>query len=191
MFRHYLFATFTTILFLFLTGCASTSDIFNLPYSNHPPANSSVAREAATIRRTEAKVTQLEAQFDEINRQLGRIERRLDDLERKSFNPNDATALRRDIDAIRQDMTRQRSEIINELATKLTKIQPSSPARTSSATKRSTAKSGYEHIVEKGQTLSEIARGYGVTVDSILKANNLTRRSVIRVGQTLFIPDAN
>jgi len=43
--------------------------------------------------------------------------------------------------------------------------------------------------VEKGHTLSEIARGYGKSVDSILKANKITNPSSIRVGQVLFIPD--
>lgn len=179
-----------SLTLLLTAGCETTSDIFNLPDRSSPPSSSVAAREAASIRRTEAKVAQIEAQLDELNRLTDRLDRRLDDLERRSHNPNELTALRRDLDALRQDMARQRGEIVNDLAQKLAKMQSARPQPPSPAP-RSHAKSGYEHIVEKGQTLSEIARGYGVSVDSILRANNLTRKSVIRVGQKLFIPDAN
>lgn len=46
---------------------------------------------------------------------------------------------------------------------------------------------GYEHKVEAGQTLFDIAKAYGVTVADIKKANNLSS-DLIRVGQVLFIP---
>ena len=59
--------------------------------------------------------------------------------------------------------------------------QTSSQARTSSL-------SGYEHKVEAGQTLSEIAKAYGVSMKKIIEANKL-KGDVIRVGQILFIPD--
>jgi len=43
--------------------------------------------------------------------------------------------------------------------------------------------------VERGQTLSQIARGYGKSMESIMKANKITNPSAIRAGQILFIPD--
>jgi len=46
---------------------------------------------------------------------------------------------------------------------------------------------GYEHVVEKGQYLSTIAKAYGVTIDQIKKANNL-KNDMLQVGQKLFIP---
>lgn len=46
---------------------------------------------------------------------------------------------------------------------------------------------GYEHLVEKGQYLSTIAKAYGVTIDQIKKANNL-KNDTLYVGQKLFIP---
>lgn len=44
------------------------------------------------------------------------------------------------------------------------------------------------HRVRSGQTLSEIARRYGTTVDAIKRQNGLGRRSTVRAGQTLTIP---
>ena len=46
----------------------------------------------------------------------------------------------------------------------------------------------YEHKVGAGQTVSEIARAYGVSVADIVKANNLKSANAIRENQTLWIP---
>ena len=46
---------------------------------------------------------------------------------------------------------------------------------------------GYEHVIEKGQTLSGIAKAYNTTIDAIKKANNLKGDTVF-IGQKLFIP---
>ena len=46
----------------------------------------------------------------------------------------------------------------------------------------------YEYIVEKGQTLSLIAKGFGTTVSKILAANPRLSQGGLRVGQKLIIP---
>jgi membrane-bound lytic murein transglycosylase D len=48
---------------------------------------------------------------------------------------------------------------------------------------------GGSHVVRKGDTLDAIARRYGVSVDSLRRANNL-RNHVIHPAQVLVIPDA-
>ena len=45
-----------------------------------------------------------------------------------------------------------------------------------------------QHTVKKGETLFGIARQYGVSVDAVLQANNLTAKSVIIAGKSLTIP---
>jgi membrane-bound lytic murein transglycosylase D len=45
------------------------------------------------------------------------------------------------------------------------------------------------YIVQRNDTLWDIARGFSVSVDSLCAANDLSRRSVIRPGQSLRIPD--
>jgi len=44
------------------------------------------------------------------------------------------------------------------------------------------------HRVRSGQTLSDIARHYGTTVEAIKRKNGLGKRSSVRAGQTLAIP---
>ncbi len=46
------------------------------------------------------------------------------------------------------------------------------------------------HTVAAGESVSVIAQRYGVRTNDVLAANQLSRDSVIRVGQTLIIPDA-
>jgi nucleoid-associated protein YgaU len=52
--------------------------------------------------------------------------------------------------------------------------------------KKSAAKS--THVVSKGETLSAIARRYGVSVDNLVRANHLSKQATLQVGQKLLIP---
>ena len=45
-----------------------------------------------------------------------------------------------------------------------------------------------EHIVRKGDTLAGVARKYGTTVAQVTQANNLGKKPILRLGQTLVIP---
>jgi LysM repeat protein len=44
------------------------------------------------------------------------------------------------------------------------------------------------HVVEQGETLSEIARAYGVTAEQLVQVNGLDNPNAISVGQALIIP---
>jgi LysM repeat protein len=46
------------------------------------------------------------------------------------------------------------------------------------------------HVVAKGETLTQIAKQYGVTVDEIAKANNIQDAKKLQIGQTIKIPPA-
>jgi membrane-bound lytic murein transglycosylase D len=47
------------------------------------------------------------------------------------------------------------------------------------------------HKVRKGETLSRIARQHGVTTAAIQRANGMGKRTTLRVGETLSIPDGS
>lgn len=53
---------------------------------------------------------------------------------------------------------------------------------------RSAVSTGYSHTVQRGETLASIAAKYGITVQEIAAANNITNPNLIAVGQELFIP---
>ena len=44
------------------------------------------------------------------------------------------------------------------------------------------------HVVAKGETLTQIAKEYGVTVDDIEQLNKITDAKKLQIGQTLKIP---
>ena len=50
------------------------------------------------------------------------------------------------------------------------------------------ANAAKKHVVQSGETLGSIAVQYGVTVQSILEANQLANPDILRVGQELVIP---
>ncbi|MEP6984739.1 MAG: LysM peptidoglycan-binding domain-containing protein [Chloroflexota bacterium] len=47
------------------------------------------------------------------------------------------------------------------------------------------------HVVQRGENLYRIALKYGISVDALTKANDITNASRIFAGQTLIIPDYN
>ncbi|HET8626782.1 MAG TPA: LysM domain-containing protein, partial [Thermomicrobiales bacterium] len=47
---------------------------------------------------------------------------------------------------------------------------------------------GQHYVVQEGDTLNSIAQKFGVPVEAIIKANNITNPDLIVVGQELIIP---
>ena len=47
---------------------------------------------------------------------------------------------------------------------------------------------GVTHVVQPGEGLLEIAEAYGVDVNMLAQANNITNRNLLRAGQQLIIP---
>jgi len=50
---------------------------------------------------------------------------------------------------------------------------------------------GYRHILEDEKTIEQVSRRFEVPVDAILKANKLTKKSVIHKGDSILIPFEN
>lgn len=176
-----------------LCGCITEGDdIFARSQSSSRSVETVSARQAMTVQNMEANVHRLSAQMDEVIRAQSQMEQRFGVLESGGGGgKEEIAALRKDMEILRAANANLRKEIVDELSGKIARMQPGSVGSAVKSTKTPAKnRSGYEHKVEKGQTLSEIARGYGTTVDAILKANNLTVKSTLRVGQTLFIPDA-
>jgi LysM repeat protein len=194
-----------------LSGCTGPmfeGSIFD-PQARSVP-DPQVARVATESQQNGIAVQQISEQIEALNRSQAQLEQRLARIEaaqtqaRPAAGSDDIEAIRRDVQSLRAQQDNMRRDITTDLTSRIEKIagrqQPAAPAYTPpSATPPSVkpqaagsqpARSGYEHKVERGQTLTEIARGYGVSVQSIMKANKISNPSAIRVGQTLFIPDA-
>jgi len=173
-----------------MSGCATWFDgtIFE---SKPDPA---VARVTTTTQQMNLEFRQLAEQMSEIRRNQQEQDLRLNRMEAQLTSggrtQSEIAALQRDVQMLRADRETLRKEITADLAARIEKIavRTNTPA-SNTRPAQSGSRTGYEHKVERGQTLSEIARGYGKSIDSIMKANNIKDPSTLRVGQVLFIPD--
>ncbi len=66
--------------------------------------------------------------------------------------------------------------------------QPAPAPASGGATQAADADNGFYHTIERGQTISQIASQYGVTIDEILQANELSDPDRLSVGQQILIP---
>jgi len=174
-----------------MSGCATWFDgtIFE---SKPDPA---VARVATTTQQMNLEFRQLAEQMSEIRRNQQEQDMRLNRMEAQlnsgGRTQSEITALQRDIQMLRADRDTLKKEITTDLSKRIETISArmSTPTSSTRPTQSNQSRTGYEHKVERGQTLSEIARGYSKSIDSIMKANNIKDPSTLRVGQVLFIPD--
>lgn len=107
--------------------------------------------------------------------------------------------------SVRREQDEMRREIVADLAKRISAMQPPAPpppppapavvsrpapAPSPRPAPAQPAVTGpyYEHVVEAGQTLSFIAKGFDTTVAKILAANPGLKPNNVRVGQKLIIP---
>ena len=165
------------------------------------------ARAAYQERQALAEVPRLVQQFDQLAANQDEIVQRL--LKVESGSGTEA-ALRVEIEAlraevaelkasIRREQDAMRREIVADLAKRISTLTPppppAQPRPAAAATRPAPAAAPpaeigphYEYVVEKGQTLSLIAEGFGTTVPKILAANPGLKPNLLRVGQKLIIP---
>lgn len=165
------------------------------------PASEAV-RARMQIDQAVAETQRLGENFDILTENQGRLDGRMTKLEAELGSIRELkaeiAALRAENASLKARQESLRREIVDELAKKLGQAGVAAGARPTAAASvpSSSAASapalsrgpGYEHVVEQGQTLSEIARGYGVSVAKIKAANGL-KNDNLRIGQKLFVPD--
>lgn len=145
------------------------------------------------MRRIEGRVETLEFELQRLQQELGRTREDAAGVARSAtelLEPRLDTVESR-MAALEKQRVKDRQEIVDSLSKKMADIMKSSSSGggvTRSSKPRSSGY-GYEHTVEAGQTLSEIAAAYGVSVQRILEENNLSNANMLKVGQVLFIPE--
>ena len=177
------------------------------------PAQDAVsARAAFQERQALAEVPKLVQQFDQLAANQDEIVQRLLKVEAGS---GAESALRAEIEAlraevaelkasIRREQDAMRREIVSDLAKRISTLQPPppppppAPVRPVASARPAPAAPQqpppveigphYEYVVEQGQTLSLIAKGFDTTVQKILAANPGLKPNALRVGQKLIIP---
>lgn len=149
----------------------------------------------------QASMAQQQADYDKLSDDVQRLNEKMNGIQMEQQNlareidsirkaPRDDLVVRnrldtldRQVQALNAARESDRKQIVSDLSHKVAAIV-GSPSTSRGA---SASETGYEHIVESGQTLSAIAAAYKVSVSSIKKANNM-KSDTVRVGQKLFIP---
>lgn len=174
------------------------------------------ARAAYQERQTLAEVPRLIQQFDQLAANQDEIVQRL--LKVESGSGAEAAlraeieSLRAEVAelkaSIRREQDAMRREIVADLAKRISTLQPPAPPPAAPAPVSTRPPAGprpapavaaqppppaeigphYEYVVESGQTLSLIAKGFDTTVQKILAANPGLKPNALRVGQKLIIP---
>lgn len=199
------------LAFCFLTagfGCAS--------FDGQKNNQSRIARIEAKVTRQEDRL-QSAAEYQEqsiavlksavrriqddaaaMNQRLAQTEARLIDSKRRAMRLEDQVVkLGGIIESDRATQQKELDKMMEQLARDTAKAINSAAAKADAERRSARPSSGgggpvgagefYEHKVEKGHTLSAIAKAYGVQISDIKRANNL-KGDVIRLGQKLYIP---
>ena len=160
------------------------------------------ARAAYQQQQALAEVPRLVQQFDLLVQNQDAIVARLVKLEGTDATGDvraEIAALRAEVAdlkaSIRREQDAMRAEIVKDLAGRISRMTPppTTPPR-GGASRRSTPPpppalgTHYEYVIEKGQTLTLIAQGFGTTVPKILAANPGLKPNMLRVGQKIVVP---
>lgn len=157
-------------------------------------ASATIAAQAQALREVQRLLYSLEDRMAVIEQQQRTLQSRIDRLEHTApaVSKDEVDALRADLTKVSSAQGKLRDEIVEDITKKIVAMNEKRDAadrKAREAAQKAAQKSGYNHVVEAGQTLSAIAQAYKVSVKSIMQANKITDPTKIRIGQQLFIPD--
>jgi LysM repeat protein len=144
--------------------------------------HSDIANLKVSVQRLEQRLDGIEAGNEQVHAQIADLRH----VQDRAFEKNGASfqEIERKMAAQSTALKRIRKEMVADLSQRMAKIIQSQPRPA-----RAASDSGYEHVVKPGETLSEIAKAYGVKAKVITSANKLKNPDDLRVGQKLFIPE--
>lgn len=167
-----------------------------------PDAKEDAREERLKLMRAADQLDALQNQSEQTGTKLASLEETVTKLEKENGQlRSKLSKLEDQLSALQQAQAEQQKTILAEIKKLLkdqkpssapTAAQPSTDSNTSSVPVGD-SEQWYMHVVEKGQTLSAIAKafreqGVDVTVEDIRKANKIKKDNLIQVGQTLYIP---
>ncbi|MBI2441351.1 MAG: LysM peptidoglycan-binding domain-containing protein [Lentisphaerae bacterium] len=149
------------------------------------------------LGRTRGRLESLEMEYQRVLRELEATRSAAASGKGEtSSTPQRLNELERRVNLLEEARVKDRQAIIDQLSGKLAEIVGGGSGQTSRKVKPVTdvissnaeGLSGYEHVVQEGETLSAIATAYKVKVAAIIEANKLQNPDTLLKGQKLFIP---
>jgi nucleoid-associated protein YgaU len=164
------------------------------PYLQDPGRREAQAREdflliEESVRRMEGRIEGLEIENRRLQDGLDTLRRQQELAAQRQRETAEAQTedWEQRLRAIEAARAQDRQEIVEGLTRRMTDMlqaQRPAPSRRPAG-----PRTGFEHEVKPGETLSTIAVAYGVRMQVILDANSISNPNLLRVGQVLFIPE--
>ncbi len=180
---------------VWLTGCVTDFNQGQVNRNIEQHENQALLSER--LNKLSDQVQILVNQQDNLQRELASLQNRLNQLQAGPGGASAAELQRLQAMIAKVDTARQQDKqiILDEVAKQLDAMtRRSGKSATMKATPTTTSstsggtETGYEHVVKAGETVTAIAKAYGVSVDAIMKANNMKNPGSLKVGQKLFVP---
>ncbi len=175
--------------------------------SGRASSRTAATHEASRLASLEAELARLQSQVDSmsasqesvvaqanatVSRSSSSFESMRSDIETLRA---EVASLKAENQTLRAELNSQRSQIealpgkiTSAVSSAISKSSGSSSGGGRSSSSRRSSGEFYEHTVASGDTVSDIAKAYGVTTAAIVRENNLKDAGAIRVGQKLYIP---
>ena len=129
-----------------------------------------------------------------LTKRLDDIEFRLGNLEQANAGDTGLTALRTQTENLAQQVQNLETKLgqnLNQINGKLAALENNqkavAPAAPAAPQKAAKAAKPRIHVVKAGETLYQISRKYGLTVDQLKKLNHMGKDVTIRPGQELVV----
>jgi len=185
---------------------------------SEPPSPAMSPASVHDLRVIQEENRRIFGRMDDLERQIAELNQRQNQM--ASQAPRDASQevrqLQSRIEGLERGMAqwetqqrvlleRNQDNLVKEvnaiLTERLRAMTPRDPPRNATTNNRPAATApapsteslpttGFNHVVKEGETISALAVAYTSKSDWIMRANNITDASKVRVGQKLFIPVA-
>ncbi len=130
-------------------------------------------------RSTDSKAISLESKVTALEEKIVGIERQLAEFQGKITNSGPDPALLQRVDVLAREVEALKKQKKAPVELKAKPFPPSKKPAVSSEKKY--------HTVQKGETLHQISKKYGVSVEKLQKLNRLISGQSLRIGQKLLV----
>lgn len=182
MFRNYLAGVCCVTAILGLTGCETIH--------NSRESESILAQQRGDMRILRQNVGSIAGRLEGVEMENERLAK----LCERQNSSGEIRALRTEVQQLQERLSalesareKDKQELVAVISRKLEALMEKSPA--AGGTGSSAGVYCREHVVQTGETLSAIAKAYGVTVDAIVEASDLSNPDKLHPNQTLRIPE--
>ena len=137
------------------------------------------------------ELTAVNARIEEIEVKLSRIEntlQRIGSIEtgRESLKKSLDT-VERSLDSLKKQVAGLSAKVEANRKSPVTRTSKAKSAKGSSKNTGASSGRGLHHVVKKGETLFGIAEKYDLTLDDLLKMNNIKKDHVLKIGEKLLV----